>query len=253
MKVAVISNSHLASLKLGQDLQPVVGVHPRFFGAGKHYMLGTALSPDGTRIVATTQDARRGMRVTAGVQYIDLHEYDAFFVYGLTVKLQTLLDVYRSHQVFGYEVSAGPELVSEALLRRIVRDEFRSTAAARILSLLAKSGKPVLFSPAPLPSEVLARASENGWMQDERGVHVLAWLIQIFDQSARELAVEYGASYMAQPAASVALCGLTAATHSTGAMRVNGRAYDDVDVDHMNPGYGRLVLDQACSALTGLI
>lgn len=246
MKICILSNSHIASLKQATDCtQPQTWV-PTYFGAGKTVLGDMTLSKDATALVPTSVEAKRAIGKTSGQDQVIFDHYDAFFLYGLTAKTQTALNTFQKYQVFEHHVDSRASLVSEDVFRLAVRSQFSRTPAAKLLSLVARSGKPVVFSPAPFPSEVLVDLPEYSWLNSSEGSAAMLWINTLCEGLYKDMADAVGATLLLQPRETISSRGLTLREYGYGAKRLNGSAYDDaVDAHHMNARFGQIILNGA--------
>lgn len=246
MKVCLFSNSHAAMLKHTLDERPVDGWTPVLFAAPATKMKGFRPYRPGVLSTKSEELRRFVLRTSAGNDKIVLRDYDAFIVFGLTVKTQTALRIFKYFQPHKHHVLPEAQLISESAFKAAVRENFAKTNGARFLGYVRDQGRPVLFAPSPLPSELILDKPDFGWIREHRDA--LLWVNKICREIWQTMADEYGAKLVLQPDHTI-VGGLTSGEYAKGAVRVTGGSFNEGDADHMNPAFGRIMLDAFGSAL----
>lgn len=252
MKVCILANSHVAMLKKAHDRQPPEGWEPVFFAAPATRMKALKAIRNG-RILATTDSVVQDYihRTSGGRDEVVMADYDAFVVLGLTAKTQTAMRLFCSFQPAAHRVSADARLISEGAFRETVRDKFAATNAARFLRMTKKAGKPVLFLPSPLPSEVLLHNPAYAWVTEPGGAAAVAWINETCRALWQDMADAAGATLILQPAFTIGANHLTRAIYSDGAEQMSGQSYAVENADHMNEAFGQLMFGEIGKALGG--
>jgi hypothetical protein len=197
MKICVLGNSHLASMKTGWDL--VRDTTPEyeltFFGAPKAMM--DDLSLEGNALVPGTDKLRRKLSMfSEGSESIDLDSFDAFVVVGLQFGPRRLAQLYRTHRPVSFEwrgplnnlapmVSKKQQVtaISERLFNDAMIAGLTDTMAIRIIDMIRDvTEKPVYLVSAPYFSEL---ALETGDWDAVIGSGDVDLLAQRFRKYAR--------------------------------------------------------------------
>ena len=197
LKVCVLGNSHLASMKTGWDL--VRDAFPdhelTFFGAPKAMM--DDLSLEGNCLVPGNEKLRRKLNgFSNGLDAIDIDAFDAFIVVGLQFGPRRLAQLYRTHRSMSFEWrSALNELapmvskdepvtaISERLFSDAIIAGLTDTMAIRIIDMIRDvTEKPIYLVSAPYFSEL---ALETGNWDGVIGSGDVETLAQRFRKYAR--------------------------------------------------------------------
>lgn len=245
MRLCVIGNSHVGSLKRAWDAAEDTGARPegvslRFF-ASRHRGLEDGAVEDG-RFVPRTPALRRDLAFTSGgAEEIELAAYDAFLVYGCFVA------PYRDAGGF----------YSQACRAQALEDHFRPRMGVRLAQALRAAlpaRVPVLIGHNPLPCDpaVEARLDPGPATGEDHYTRALAMV------NARFFAPE-GLALVAQPAATRlgARPFFTAAHFAKGSRRLevgdalDGAEHGAADRVHMNDAFGALYLAALCESLAG--
>lgn len=245
MKVAVFANSHVAMLKHATDEKAPHGWTPTYFAAPARRMEGLHQVGNSSRLKPKDEYLRKYISMTSGgLDDVDLKDYDTFVLMGLTAKLQTAIRIFQKFQPFAYRVSDDARLISEAAFLQALQDAFSITNAARYLNMLSKTGKPLLFVPAPLPSESIAKTEGHEWITTEEGRKALSWLKEMSVQVWFEQAQKHKAKLILQPEDTVGASGLTLDNYADAAPKMQGGdIFEQDNNSHMNKVFGKKMLE----------
>lgn len=250
MKVCVLANSHVAMLKQASDKTSPTGWVPTYFAA-QHTMMGKLrASVDGRGLATKSLRLRKHLKMTSGgLSRVNFDDFDAFACVGLTIKVQTAYLLFEQYQPLRYRLSDDVPLISEDAFRAAVKARYTTTSGAKLLALLAKVGKTVLFIPSPIPNQTFIDMPENAWAKTQKGQAALAWMNDLCREIWQEMATEYGATLILQPPKTIGDNHLTRADYNKGARGIRGQDYEQRDATHMNADFGQIVLDQITDAL----
>ena len=221
MKICVIGNSHVASLKLGWDrvAAEFPGVELSFFAARGRRMSG--LVAKNGKLVAGTESLAAAMAfVSGGVREVQAREYDAFILYGLLILPRLALGS------------------SRALRRAATVDYLQSSVMHGVFAKMRSvTDKMVWIGPCPLAASYAERSDYP--MLDYP--NVIADLASMFDDPMT--------SILGQPLDTVLPSLTTDARFSEGALRLpdpeasgNKREHPEGETKHMNAEFGALWL-----------
>lgn len=221
MRICVLGNSHVASLKLGLEKIAKAGRPELVFFASRANSLA-ALRLDGRRLVAPHENLAKALRHTSGgADAVDLDHYDAFLVYGL-----------------GFRLPGLQRSLSSAVQRQACRDTAEQTLSHRICSQLRKgTPKPVYVGHDPQEAA-------------KRGVSASAEHLpydSVFDMTAGEL-MRDKVQLVRQPRQTFADAWFTRQEFSAGSIRLDigdemsNQLHPEEDNKHMNAEFGRLWL-----------
>lgn len=250
MEVAILSNSHVAMLKMATDGMGL-SWKPTYFAAPAARMGGLQYDPGSHSL-----SARRGIllesikKTSGGLERINLTHFDALILAGLTLKTQTALELFRHFQPLGLRVDDSVRLISEMAFRTALREMYDTTSAAKLLKLCAHSGKPIYLVPSPLPSELLLVRKAYRWGATQAGIRALSWINGLCSNIWADMAADAGAKLVTQPAHTIGKFQLTKAIYSRGAQTMQAEDYAEADTDHMNAEFGRLILEQIDKAFS---
>lgn len=234
MKLCVISNSYIASLKLGWDHSHTThpDVEVDFFGSPAQTM--KSLEIEGRTLVSRDPKVAEMFRYTSGGrEIIEVDKYDRFLIYGAGLSIHWLVGLYvdfRSDE----HCRVGQYLVSPQVFTNATAGMLNDTAAVRTLELLRKLGRTdVILSPNPLPGNGL-----GGMINRE------AWMELCDNGDAPKILQEFDTYLARLTEAGAGLCLQRAATRSgllftqTEYSAVGGE--DDV---HKNAAFGSIAMD----------
>lgn len=227
MKICILGNSHLASIKQGWDrLQAEAGregVSVRFFGSRQWGL--RALDLVGTELHPRNAILERDLTFTSGgLKRIDLQSYDAFFLYGLMFPMPEL------HRGW-----------STAVKRQACKDTLsRSLAAELARKIRSAVDRPIYMGHNPRP----ARQSEQRVAEDTMDYSSVCDFMQ---PEVKAL----GADLVRQPLDTLESNRWFTQSHfSLGSVRldvgdgISSEAHPQSDVEHMNGDFGLLYLKQ---------
>lgn len=227
MKICVLGNSHVASLKLG--LEKIAGGPNKaelVFFASRGSAMGS-LRLDGKRLVAANENLARSITHTSeGRKEIVVDDYDAFLVYGLGFRLPIL----------------GRHLTS-AVRRQACRDTATASLNHRLCALLRKAtDKPVHVGHDPQEAVDARQPRLSERLPYEA----------VFELTANELRGER-LRLVSQPRETFADDWFTQQKFSSGSTRldigddISNELHRDEDNKHMNGEYGRIWLESFLS------
>lgn len=222
MKICMIGNSHIASLKQGWDMvgREFAGVELVFFAAPRGRMAG--LKVEGDRLVArSAQLAGQLSLISGGLSEIVPHDYDAIVLYGLGLLVPRL-----------------PAGTSSALRRRAAADYVTDGLMQKtLLKLRQITDKRVFIAPRPLTGP--------GFAPTGRAMMAYSVLLDSLDQAFGDPQVRL----LAQPGDSFTPDLETLATFLEGSVQlptltkpVLGVTHPDGENRHMNAEFGVLWL-----------
>lgn len=240
MKVAVFANSHVAMLKHATDEKTPEGWMPTYFAAPAKRMEGLRPVGNSSRLKPKDEYLRKYISMTSGgLDELDLKDYDAFVLVGLTAKLQTAIRIFQKFQPLAHRVSDDVRLISEAAFMQALHDAFSITNAAQYLKMLSKTGRPLVFVPAPLPSESLMWTEGHEWIATAEGKEALSWLKELSVQVWFEQAQKYDANLVLQPVDTIGVSGLTLDSFAEAAPKMqDGENFTEDNTSHMNAEFG---------------
>lgn len=230
MKVCVIGNSHISSLKRALLLPGLSGDHQfTFFGSTRDRMLGLKVR---SNVLSSADDdpLRRQMSITSGGEgVIDPSLYDVFLVYGLLLRVPPL-----------------DRRWSKAVARATCFDAYFGSVASYVVTLLCSvTKKPVLVGPVPLKASSARQPSiSRDWLSDYSiGAQ---WIAEAVRESG-------GAGMVAQPPETIGDGWFTKECYSQGAVSLFGeKEVGGGDVLHMNERYGEEYLKSLVMRLKGI-
>lgn len=222
MKICVLGNSHVASLKLGLEKIAAPNKAELVFFASRASAMG-ALRLDGKRLVPSNENLARSIAHTSdGRKEIVVDDFDAFLVYGLGFRLPLL----------------GRHLTS-AVRRHACRDTATASLNHRLCALLRKAtDKPVHVGHDPQEAVDARKAAIVERLPYET----------VFEMTANELRGE-DLRLVSQPRETFADDWFTQQKFSSGSIRLDigdersNEVHRDEDNKHMNGDYGRIWLE----------
>lgn len=256
MKVCVIGNSHASMLVAATGLQPGFASFTFF---AKPRLTEADFTQNGSLI--TTQDASflEWLARFGTAHTVDLADFDAVIIVGLSASLHPVARIFQSHLVTGWpsglrRLVAGLENGDGQNLRPpVTRGTFRAMLAAinrqnltyAIARELRQSSQiPLLIVPQPFPSAQLMQSSDfpviRAIARQKNGAAVAEDLAYVY----RDICAELGnAFYVTQPASTISNGCLTKAEHMRGARRLNMvEDQPPEDIWHGNDGLGSAIL-----------
>lgn len=234
MKVCIVGNSHIASLKFARDALAGNHMEISFFGAPNTFFI--KLEFVGGLLVGPQEIESKLLRVSDGMlKALDPRDFDAILFHGGDFALHLL--VASIHKV----VSRHDAHFSEAFLDRGIgtwleqRTLFQWACMARQVS----PGTRILLSPRPCPAvEVLEQ--RPGWAWDHMSVEFRQGVWRRCVEFSRERGIEL----LLQPEETLSDSQYTdpAFTISSRRLLDSSNAHEPSDVAHMNEKYGAAVL-----------
>lgn len=253
-RLCVLGNSHIASIKLAweADAAQHPGLTLDFVGAEGTVMRETGLV-DG-KIAALTPKAQKAFSITAGRSEIDLSAYAGFLLHGAGLQLSMLVGSQRAHRFYGQKVKAENTLSYDYYLQACIDRFYNNTAAGYLLRmLLAGSEAPILVLPTPFPATTVledSRAPDHAMVRNIVGAGDQQLFLKLYRDLCRALS-RGRVAVLPQPEDTIADGIMTEARFTKGSVSVlrEGREHGEDDHRHMNPDYGRVILEQALGFL----
>ncbi|MCC2634641.1 MAG: hypothetical protein K0S48_2527 [Ramlibacter sp.] len=223
MRICVLGNSHVASLKLGLEKMPDArkNVSMDFF-ASRASALG-ALRLENNRLVPTNDNLARSIAHTSGGKSeVVLADYDAFLVYGL-----------------GFRLPVMQAQLSSAVQRQICRDTLVQALNFRMCSMVRQAtDKPVYVGHDPQEAEGRKSPELSRSLPYEA----------VYDMMRSELFRD-DVRLVAQPRQTFANSWFTKPEFSAGSTRLDigdaksNELHSEADNKHMNGDFGRIWLE----------
>ncbi len=262
-RICFIGNSHLAALSEAWSRDPAQwpGLQASFVGAHKDLLLQTEVR-DG-RLIPATDDARQSFGKISGVSDVVLDHHDVFVIVGSGVALATALMIYRDARWVGLpslaqcsDLATMPEqLISRPAAMASMTAALDNRLGLRLIRHLRHGTKrPIYLTSQPRVSQIILQSP-----QPVTRLHNIALrngdnqaLSAAFDAAAAAVLTNAGATFIPQPAETIARDLFTAQAYVKGAHRLAatmGLPQAKDDVKHANAIYGALVLDQIAAAV----
>lgn len=257
IRLCIIGNSHLAAVKLGWALiaSEHPGIQPTFFGSPRATL--RELHWHGPVLAARTGPVRRSLRLTSGGQdEIDLRQFDAVLLCGLSFGLRQAARLYLHHRHTGLaERGEALHLVSRACFQTALLGLMEQTVALRVGRLVHEgSALPLLLMPTPMPSEDLLHSQMEDvirWWQPVLQAGDEAALLAEHERACAALLPPF-TRILPQPADTLASPMTTRRSFQQGGVQLNGGQQEqppEGDATHMNAAYGAVALREAIAAL----
>ncbi|QEQ95872.1 hypothetical protein [Neptunomonas concharum] len=230
MKICIIGNSHVGSLKRGWDqiTRNYSNIQLTFF-AHRNNGLADLVVKDSTLVAANEELEQALLFTSSGKGYICPNEYDIFLLYGLNAKAYLFGDCFYS----------------ESAIRSSVRDFITVTLSYKIFSLLCGvTNKPIYIGHNPLPAAVQVK-------NRKKSDYVLG--MDILRKYSPLCSNGY---FVNQPEDTVVNSSLTNPCYSLGSKRLAIGEFDDNeehplnDNMHMNDEFGILWLENFFSMIS---
>jgi hypothetical protein len=262
VKICLIGNSHLATLKRAWDVREDArrdGLSLTFFGSS-----GTSVSSlvfDDGYLVPREQKVARTFQLTAGTDRIDLGSYDAFVFTGVVFEFRDFLAIFKTHVLLP-QAHMRPKrpILSKAAFRQTVEDLASQRCAGGRLAdtIRAAVGRPIVSIASPCPCESILRDKNFAGYARSVDDPFLGVLYEIYLAQARNLATARGWTFVPQDESTLRTPGLSLEEYSVNSVDVGwtpGTEGPDKrdDVWHMNARYGQLMLDRLLTALPASI
>lgn len=230
-KVAVLGNSHAASLQLGWKAAggAIPGIESLTVFARPNGQGGLeGLRLDGGAIEPDSPELRRSFLQTAGVEHIELQCYDAFLIHSFGPEPRLVYGCAATLE--GHHYSAALMRAYEADIRLDVKQRYDQSPIATLAGLLRKGTRaPVYATHKPLFAENMPRLG--------RPYGAAAFSFANYQEGVRESFAGMGCRLLPQPAQTIVGGCFTAAR------------FAKEDFMHMDGDYGRLVLQELAAAL----
>ena len=225
MKVCVISNSHLASVKKGADQLGESGIDAdlTFFGSPNRGIAQLKPNAEEGCLSSSNEKVREHLVQSSGdLNEIRYSDYDAFVIYGLFLTIPQL-----------------DQRLSSRVMQQALDDTVHLSLAMRTVKKLHRLGtKPVFCSAEPLLSE---NRFDRGHKRPSSKV------LPLNETQARLKERIEGANtwFIEQPKDSIANDFSTKEEYSKSSLRFDGGEHLARDIRHMNADYGQLYLETA--------
>ena len=247
MRLCVISNSHIAALKLGWD--GILDSHPDvdidFFGSPKQTM--KCLELEGRCLISPDPYVAQMFRSTSGGhEAIKIDQYDGFVVAAAGLSIHWLVHLYAGYRSDDH-CRTGQYLVSQDVFNVAAVGMLTDTAAVRIWKMLLSLGVPgVTLFPNPLPGEGLARMPDRAAWLELRENGDAPKLVNLFDAYLARLADD-GAQICRQRPSTLSGLLFTRREYSADV------SDDNADEVHKNAAFGIMAMtDLIAMAQSGL-
>lgn len=255
MRLCIIGNSHIGSIRRAWPSPDAPGVEVTFFGVGIKQL--RRLKQKGTRIVPSDEVARNAfLHTSRGLSAIDFLEYDAFLFVGGGFGLPTASRIFRGHKLSPDEGPCDAQIISEEFAVASLVDALANSTLLKLArSAVAVTQAPVVLAPEPLPNVRIKALEISWWWGSEQAREVLRRGYQL---GLNKIGAEISVS--PQPAKTI-VDGLFTAEKftlkpgssvdrvmSTGSARVP----ENGDMFHMNAKYGSRILIAALAKIEEL-
>jgi hypothetical protein len=206
------------------------------------------LSVSDGQISATTSDLKEAFIANAGKTEIDIDQYDAFVLVGLTFSIAYLNMLAYSYRYDGMKKALPRQiLVSEDCFFASAKGILFQTTAIKVLKMLREaSDKPIFIIPEPFPSRATPRdsvgklgeyifAEENGYSKG---------FVEIFARVSGEIQDMFNVQIMSQPGETIQDCIFTRHEFSRAVAENigNNERIPEYALLHNNADWGKLVL-----------
>ena len=257
MRVCVIGNSHIASLKLGWDAcvaeDPAAwsDVKPTFFGAPSDGMRHVNLQ-DGSIVPRRKDIAEHFQRMSGGQDRIRLADYDAFFLVGLNVSVKRILRFYKSHIWLGLGVDAEKVTVHPKFMEEFLTERYAST---RLIETAA-----MIKSAVSAPVVAIAEPHWASWIrQGQEGTADYGWDKAIIAGDGPAIGEAFLTTVKAalapvailvpQPSETIEDGIMTRAAYNKDASRLISGEGGGTDAAHMNAAFGQAIWPKVVAAI----
>lgn len=239
MKLCVLGNSHLASLKLAWDqiADQQSDFELTFFGSPRMGMNALRAEPEAKKLFTPKEGVADHLaQSSGGLREIDYTKYDAFLLYGLFFGAPRLD---KRH--------------SDAVKQATINDMIQSSLALQTARKLGKLGeKHVFFGLEPLLSDGGEKLIEAGNLEPN-----LLEYRDITEHIARRLKRPYW-HLLSQPEETIDRLLTTNPEYGKGSVRLlphakKGSVHPARDVHHMNAEYGKLYLERALPQIATVV
>lgn len=250
MKVCLIGNSHLATLKRAWDLREKrSGLELTFFGAASQTTKTVEDIGDG-RLMSADPRVRERFRMTSGREYIDVGAYDVFAFVGVGLEFRQYQSRFHKQVLFQHaKLRPRHNLVSAAAHEQAIRDTFATRPAVHMATAIRSyADKPIVLVHSPCPAETIVGQKTFEVIAKDKSDPFLRALYELYLNNAQLMTESRGWSYLPQPPETLFGPGLTLEAYSQNSRDVGWTADTKGpptrgDDWHMNAAYGTLVLD----------
>ncbi len=237
MKVCVIGNSQISTIKLGWDASKAryPAVELSFFGSIAQSL--NSARADGRSIVPTSKDLERAFRLTSGgSDRLCVDDYDIFLIVGSGLAVHWVVDLYAGFRTDDH-VNSDKYLLSRDAFRQAAHGALSGKAAMHIHRLLSDMGvERIALIPNALPSRTDHDYPNIGtWVEAEENGDD-ADLVSVFEGYLTALE-QAGTLVVRQPASTQH--GRTRTADRYSAIRSDGH----VDPIHTNAEFGSLLIE----------
>jgi hypothetical protein len=246
MKVCVIGNSHIVALKLAWDRfsSQADGVELRFFGSSGQNL--RFLKLDKGALTSDDREVVQQMKVTSGgSSRIEIADYDAFLLSGLSLGVYNMLRLAKDHRTVG-TVGVAPysHLISDAVFDLAVKRHFALATCVQVTDLIRSvaPNAPIAAAPTPHPCRGLTDA-RNHWADAE----LLSTRIEpVWSRELAEFLATRRVSFVPQRKETQDGRFFTQKRYSVGSVSLRGmKERVKEEHRHMNAEYGSYVLADA--------
>lgn len=245
MKICVIGNSHISTVKMGWE---AIGykypeVEFSFYGSIAQSLMGACI--DGRRLVPLSESLRRSFRLTSGGSseiYVD--DYDFFLIVGCGFSVECIVELYSEFRSDSH-VSDGRYILSDSAFGEAANGAISGKAAIHVYNQLIKLGvNGIAIVPNPLPALIISDYPNSGiWIDVEQNGDEDN-LISLLDdyQKSMELA---GTLVFSQP--EFTKSGLMRTQDIYSVTRSDGW----IDPIHKNAAFGSILIEDFLERISG--
>lgn len=224
IKICVLGNSHVASLKMGWELirNEYKQMNLTFFAQRQSGLNGLVLRNG--LLVPNNEELKRAISYTSGgLEFIDINDFDFCLLYGLGVRPY---------------IAYSDQFFSKAVIELLAKDWCSNTLTARLLTMIRKISDIKTFvghPPLPGAADSTSSADVNRYFTG----------IEIFNNY---LFSKYSARLLGQPEETIFNGLYTKNEYASGSRRldvgdaISNQLHPDGERDHMNGLFGALYL-----------
>lgn len=251
LRLCIVGNSHVASLASAwkglAERWPTVEIT---FFAARGATLETLTARRGA-LQARNQKMREQLKwVSGGHEAIVAADYDAFWLIGLRLGVETIAPLYGSCWAESHAPDPSRTPVSDAAFARTAEERIRQSAAFAVYDKLRPiTGAPVRVFPQPNPSIALLETTESRTEPFRRAAHNgdEAALWRQYSAALARVADEKGATLCGQPDETREREIFSSAVWSHRAVRLRPGLDQEHGIEdniHMNAQFGALMLER---------
>ncbi len=259
MRICFVSNSHLATAKIGWDAVAAdyPWVEASFFGAIASIFASSAI--ENGRLVAKSEEAKQSFILTSGGRDTAVfEEYDVVLLFGLEFGVWNLLDLYDKFRWGDQNNPEGDyELVSTGYLHEIAKARLGRTMAIRYRREIKSNGgaRParIWIYPEPMPcrSVLDAAPAQKSDLATKR-LSALRQIAKWHDEQSLDAAFSAARAALSpggdvifeQPSETLDTHIFTRQEYSRGAVTFEHQLLREDDFVHMNVRFGELMVRQ---------